>query len=234
MVKFRRSVISSVLAAAMAASMALPAFAATTEGFNGLTDETKSVLEGSNALENIPEAVFGLLKDRGGSINLVDSIYHEGEEVYGIYYLKGEDPNRIEVSEKTMRDGFPNMLPYYLAHEVGHFIYFNSDVSQEQENVLQERYERLKPGDVDGRMTVEEVFADGYASYVSNGGYGMTDTEKEMFEAYEDSVVNQYCEAHPDYTAPAETEAEPDYASMPLWKLASYGPAIANKYIQKN
>ena len=71
-------------------------------------------------------------------------------------------------------------------------------------------------------------------SYVSNGGYGMTDTEKEMFEAYEDSVVNQYCEAHPDYTAPAETEAEPDYASMPLWKLVSYGPAIANKYIQKN
>ena len=76
--------------------------------------------------------------------------------------------------------------------------------------MLQERYERLKPGDVDGRMTEEEVFADGYASYVSNDGYGMTDAEKKMFEAYEDSVVEQYCEAHPDYIVPAETEAEPN------------------------
>ena len=96
-------------------------------------------------MENIPEAVFGLLKDRGGTINLVDSIYHEGEEVYGIYYLKGEDPNRIEVSEKTMRDGFPNMLPYYLAHEVGHFIYFNSDVSQSRRMCCRKDMKGLSP-----------------------------------------------------------------------------------------
>lgn len=232
MYKFHNKITSAILAAAIAASAAFPALAAPIDSFNGLTEETKNVLENSTVMENIPEAVFGLLQDRGGSVNLVDSIYHKGQEANGIFYLGGAEPNRIEVSEKTMRDGFPNMLPYYLAHEVGHFIYFNADLTDEQMEVLQERYERFKPGDVTGDMTVEEAFADGYASFVNDGGlYYMTDEEKAMFQAVEDSIVAQYCEAHPDYVVPEKAEEEPDYASMPMWQLEKHGSEIANKYI---
>ena len=229
---FSKKFVVPVLLATTVLSNAIPVCAATTEGFSGLTAESSAALENSESLKNIPEEVFLYLYDLGGSVNIVENLSIEDKDAAGVYFRNGDTANRIEVSTKTIEAGFPNMLPYYLAHEVGHFIYFNADMTDDQKEVLNDLYNRLKPGDVDGSMTPEEVFADGYADYVTDGGFNMLQSEKDMFKAVEQNIVTKYLTAHPDYVAPVKEDEEPDFMTMPVWKLESYGPSVAIPYLE--
>ena len=227
---------TSLVSAALIFSSVSPAYAASIDSVNktDLSDEIVSVINDSKTMKNIPDEVIGLFNDLGGKIDGESgTIAIDGEEdVYGVYWNGGDKNNLIQISTQPAEEGFADMIPYYLSHELGHFIYFAADMTEEQKDTLQNMYERLKSGDVSDSMTVEEVFADGYADYVTSYGYGFLDSEKQMFDEVEENIKDKYYANHPDLAdqRKREDKIQPDFATMPTWQLASYGPEIFYQY----
>lgn len=228
--KIKKNVIGLIVAATTILSVS-PVYAANISDIqtSGITDEQKIAINETKSLQNIPSEVIGLLNDKGGKIDFKDNVSTlDGRVAEGIYWQGGDKDNSIEILKKDSIDS----MSYNLSHELGHFIYFNTERTDEENNVLLNYCNKLKAGDVSGTMCIEEAFAHGYSSYVSDDGYYLSDEEKELFDLAEEKIKDQYYENHPDLISQRvrEDKLPPDYENMPTWKLASYGPEIFRMY----
>ena len=190
-------------------------------------------LNEKNPIKTIPNGVIGYLKDTGGSIVFKQEIpnaeSYNMTAVYGLYHADGTTKNLIEIALNAPSN---DQIAYNIAHEIGHFIWFNSNIYETDKETIDAMYERFKQGDVSGNMTVEEVFAEQYMSYKSNYGYYLLDAERDMFKKAENLIKDKYYAAHLEADRAADDAIEMAayndmFANMPDWMLYNkFGPDV--------
>lgn len=82
------------------------------------------------------------------------------------------------------------MIDLYLAHEMGHFIYFNINLSEQDQEVLSNLHQRYHGYDTLATIE-EETFAARYASYLYSDYY-LSPEDKAMFARCEQQIVDRY------------------------------------------
>lgn len=187
--KLKRFLTAAAVATMISGTMI--SFGSTLDGVNMIngTEEYLNILETSPKLNRVPEEIMKYFTEVGGKITFKNRLYTEdGREADGIYWTD----NSIELSLRTVEDGFPNMLDYNLLHEIGHFIYFNGTLTEEDNKALDSYFSRMygKNYDVTSK---EEGFAAAYTTLKqSDEGYGLAEEEKAMLLRVEQSVVEKY------------------------------------------
>lgn len=156
------------------------------------TEDIKTILNEDTAVKAIPDEIFKYHNELGHTVTIKDKLIVNGNEAHGVYYNGGTEDGNIYMSLKTVNDGFPNMLPFYFTHELGHFVYFHGNFSEEDNAVLENYYNRFNGYNfsITGK---EEAFAELYAQVKDRGAtYGITQEEVDMITRVEQSVVDRY------------------------------------------
>lgn len=179
-------------------------------------------------IKNIPEEVIGLFRDCGGKIIFEDNLSYQGEPVNGLYTAAGTEKDTIRVLVDSTAINYRENTAYTLAHELGHFIYFHTSRTDIQKNVLNRYYQKLKDSTLLKNFSIEEAFAQGYASYVNDGGYYLSEEEKELLGQMEEQIKDQYYTNHPDQIISRTNDGllKDTWDSLPDWKKASFGPTV--------
>lgn len=168
-----------------------------TDNTSGFSQENLDLLNNSSDFKKLPQEILLYLKDVGGSLSYQDKVVVNGSEVYGVYTRGGDHNNEIKVSGKTFRDGFPNMFSTYVLHEIGHFVYFNADISDEDKTIIKGIFDRFDTGII-ATNSMEEEFASSFADYFTTGGYYLSDVERQMFKRVTQNIMDKYYNNHPD------------------------------------
>lgn len=143
-------------------------------------EETK--LEVNRTLDSIPDEIMNQFYESGGKITFKDSIRYQGKDVKGIYYQK---TNEIEVVNDELNY-------HYLAHEIGHFIYSKSKITNDDKNELNLLYSVFGMYGPPFTST-EETFAELYAfTKTGYGGYYLNQNDYNLIKRIEKSVSEQY------------------------------------------
>lgn len=202
----------AIMAAAVCMMVPMHAQAATLSGVDtyGMTAEIQTLMEDSHCMRKLPDTILKIFAEEGGSIHIKSSLFKNDTEAHGMYWADGDKKNQISLSLRTVRDGFPHMMPYYFTHEIGHFIYSNAKMTEEQKAVLQGMHDRFK-NYVVGDVSLAETFADEYASFINDGGYNQSPEEQNMFKEVQQAMMDEYYAAHP------EEEPEQWEPVIPLW-----------------
>ena len=218
--------------AAMMLTGSMTAFGATMDDVqmkNG-SEYLTNLINNDAAIKRIPDEVMKYFTQVGGEIEFKDRLHtQDGVEAEGIYWTD----NNIEISTATVDAGFPNMLPYNLTHEIGHFVYFNGTLTDEDNAVLNEYYNRMHGRNFDVTST-EEGFAAAYNT-LKNGGYGLSEAEKNMLKRVEQSVVEKYLVGSTDRGPGSEITSNYHYRGTwsqedGKWVYTEYGNRLTNTW----
>ena len=154
----------------------------------------------------------------------------EGIVANGLYYTApASKANDIEIATASDYNGEMGMIDLYLAHEMGHFIYFNINLSEQDQEVLSNLHQRYHG--YDPLATVEEeTFAARYASYLYSDYY-LSPEDKAMFARCEQQIVDRYNSGFIESLGPGQaaivnatesnttsTDAQADTSSAPEFK----------------
>ena len=153
---------------------------------SGCSDEL--MREVSKYTEKIPEEIIDYYLSQGGKIEFVDSLSVNGINAMGSYEPSTE---KIHVSREMSSYGMDYMTAHYLAHELGHFIYEHTSISDSDRQMLNDLYSvyvMYGPPFV----SVGDTFAELYASQITGvGGYWLNPKEEDLIKRIEGSVIEK-------------------------------------------
>lgn len=190
----RRNLITALTTAGLLAMTTTTAFAANMSDLTlvNYSDEVATKCENSETLAKIPDEIFKYHKLLGGKVTFKPhATSPEGIVANGLYYTApSSKANDIEIATAQGYNGEMGMVDYYLAHEMGHFIYFNTSLSEQDQQILNNMHQRYHGYDPLA-SSIEETFAARYASYLYSDYY-LSPEDKAMFARCEQQIVDRY------------------------------------------
>lgn len=190
----RRNLITALTTAGLLAMTTTTAFAANMSDLTlvNYSDEVATKCENSETLAKIPDEIFKYHKLLGGKVTFKPHVTSpEGIVANGLYYTApSSKANDIEIATAQGYNGEMGMVDYYLAHEMGHFIYFNTSLSEQDQQILNNMHQRYHGYDPLA-SSIEETFAARYASYLYSDYY-LSPEDKAMFARCEQQIVDRY------------------------------------------
>lgn len=190
----RRNLITALTTASLLAMTTTTAFAANMSDLTlvNYSDEVATKCENSETLAKIPDEIFKYHKLLGGKVTFKPHVTSpEGIVANGLYYTApSSKANDIEIATAQGYNGEMGMVDYYLAHEMGHFIYFNTSLSEQDQQILNNMHQRYHGYDPLA-SSIEETFAARYASYLYSDYY-LSPEDKAMFARCEQQIVDRY------------------------------------------
>lgn len=190
----RRNLITALTTASLLAMTTTTAFAANMSDLTlvNYSDEVATKCENSETLAKIPDEIFKYHKLLGGKVTFKPHVTSpEGIVANGLYYTApASKANDIEIATAQGYNGEMGMVDYYLAHEMGHFIYFNTSLSEQDQQILNNMHQRYYGYDPLA-SSIEETFAARYASYLYSDYY-LSPEDKAMFARCEQQIVDRY------------------------------------------
>ena len=190
----RRNLITALTTASLLAMTTTTAFAANMSDLTlvNYSDEVATKCENSETLAKIPDEIFKYHKLLGGKVTFKPHVTSpEGIVANGLYYTApASKANDIEIATAQGYNGEMGMVDYYLAHEMGHFIYFNTSLSEQDQQILNDMHQRYHGYDPLA-SSIEETFAARYASYLYSDYY-LSPEDKAMFARCEQQIVDRY------------------------------------------
>lgn len=190
----RRNLITALTTAGLLAMTTTTAFAANMSDLTlvNYSDEVATKCENSETLAKIPDEIFKYHKLLGGKVTFKPHVTSpEGIVANGLYYTApSSKANDIEIATASGYNDEMGTIDLYLAHEMGHFIYFNINLSEQDQEVLSNLHQRYHG--YDPLATIEEeTFAARYASYLYSDYY-LSPEDKAMFARCEQQIVDRY------------------------------------------
>lgn len=190
----RRNLITALTTASLLAMTTTTAFAANMSDLTlvNYSDEVATKCENSETLAKVPDEIFKYHKLLGGKVTFKPHVTSpEGIVANGLYYTApSSKANDIEIATAQGYNGEMGMVDYYLAHEMGHFIYFNTSLSEQDQQILNNMHQRYHGYDPLA-SSIEETFAARYASYLYSDYY-LSPEDKAMFARCEQQIVDRY------------------------------------------
>lgn len=190
----RRNLITALTTASLLAMTTTTAFAANMSDLTlvNYSDEVATKCENSETLAKIPDEIFKYHKLLGGKVTFKPHVTSpEGIVANGLYWESpASKANDIEIATAQGYNGEMGMVDYYLAHEMGHFIYFNTSLSEQDQQILNNMHQSYHGYDPLASST-EETFAARYASYLYSDYY-LSPEDKAMFARCEQQIVDRY------------------------------------------
>ena len=190
----RRNLITALTTASLLAMTTTTAFAANMSDLTlvNYSDEVATKCENSETLAKIPDEIFKYHKLLGGKVTFKPHVTSpEGIVANGLYWESpASKANDIEIATAQGYNGEMGMVDYYLAHEMGHFIYFNTSLSEQDQQILNNMHQRYHGYDPLA-SSIEETFAARYASYLYSDYY-LSPEDKAMFARCEQQIVDRY------------------------------------------
>lgn len=190
----RRNLITALTTAGLLAMTTTTAFVANMSDLTlvNYSDEVATKCENSETLAKIPDEIFKYHKLLGGKVTFKPHVTSpEGIVANGLYYTApSSKANDIEIATAQGYNGEMGMVDYYLAHEMGHFIYFNTSLSEQDQQILNNMHQRYHGYDPLA-SSIEETFAARYASYLYSDYY-LSAEDKAMFARCEQQIVDRY------------------------------------------
>lgn len=214
--RITKKITGTAVCALLALGSTISPFAAsidTVQTYN-LDESLKDVINKSPEFIAVPDEIIEYYNSQGGKITFRDSLNVNGQPAGGVYNTGDKS---ITMSLQSVKEGFPNMVPYYLVHELGHFIYFHGNLTAEDREVLNGLMQRYPSKYTLSDDSAEETFASQYAAF-KNGGYYLNESEKKMFTRVEQSVIDRMLSG--DVSGPS---AESDYHYRGTWKSTDSG-----------
>lgn len=229
----RRNLITALTTASLLAMTTTTAFAANMSDLTlvNYSDEVATKCENSETLAKIPDEIFKYHKLLGGKVTFKPHVTSpEGIVANGLYWESpASKANDIEIATASGYNDEMGTIDLYLAHEMGHFIYFNINLSEQDQEVLsnlQQRYHGYDP-----LATIEEeTFAARYASYLYSDYY-LSPEDKAMFARCEQQIVDRYNSGFIESLGPGQaaivnatesntmsTDTQADISSTPEFK----------------
>lgn len=190
----RRNLITALTTASLLAMTTTTAFAANMSDLTlvNYSDEVATKCENSETLAKIPDEIFKYHKLLGGKVTFKPHVTSpEGIVANGLYWESpASKANDIEIATAQGYNGEMGMVDYYLAHEMGHFIYFNTSLSEQDQQILNNMHQRYHGYDPLA-SSIEETFAARYTSYLYSDYY-LSPEDKAMFARCEQQIVDRY------------------------------------------
>lgn len=229
----RRNLITALTTASLLAMTTTTAFAANMSDLTlvNYSDEVATKCENSETLAKIPDEIFKYHKLLGGKVTFKPHVTSPGGiAANGLYYTApASKANDIEIATASDYNGEMGMIDLYLAHEMGHFIYFNINLSEQDQEVLSNMHQRYHG--YDPLATIEEeTFAARYTSYLYSDYY-LSPEDKAMFARCEQQIVDRYNSGFIESLGPGQaaivnatesnatsTDAQADISSAPEFK----------------
>lgn len=229
----RRNLITALTTASLLAMTTTTAFAANMSDLTlvNYSDEVATKCENSETLAKIPDEIFKYHKLLGGKVTFKPHVTSpEGIAANGLYYTApASKANDIEIATASDYNGEMGMIDLYLAHEMGHFIYFNINLSEQDQEVLSNLHQHYHG--YDPLATIEEeTFAARYTSYLYSDYY-LSPEDKAMFARCEQQIVDRYNSGFIESLGPGQaaivnatesnatsTDAQADISSAPEFK----------------
>lgn len=177
-------ILTTMCLTASQASIAMAANMSDLELVN-YTEDIASKMESSDVISKIPDEVFKYHKFVGGKVTFKPVVISpDGVKANGLYWATTDERDNIEIS--TSQD----FMDESLAHEMGHFIYFNTSMSDEDKEILNNLHRKYAGYDPSATK-IEETFAARYASYIYSDYY-LTEDEKSMFKRCEEQIAERF------------------------------------------